>query len=139
MTYALENFTICWGSTESVTGLLKDPLVYFLIPYVTYLQTGPSRGSINYSIKDSLSKESCLGDPGCWKNQQMKRFEDNELTKVLKDDCERSRKERKWLIFICPSEAISLWMNSFCDWGRTKDFHNWSLICYFYSTLWLSP
>lgn len=25
--------------------------------------------------------------PGCLKNQQMERFEDNEPTKVLKDDC----------------------------------------------------
>jgi hypothetical protein len=33
--------------------------------------------------------------PGCLKNQQMKRFEDNEPTKVLKDDCVSVRKKEK--------------------------------------------
>lgn len=36
-----------------------------------------------------------LKDPGCWKNQQMKRFEDNEPTKVLKDDCVRCTRKRR--------------------------------------------
>lgn len=66
---------------------------------VTFVQI-PSyeKGSINYGIKDSLRKAIPL-KPGCLKNQQMKRFEDNEPTKVLKDDCvsfkKKGERERK--------------------------------------------
>lgn len=51
-------------------------------------------------------------------DQQMKRFEYNDPTKVLKNDCVSLKEERKWLIFICPK--ILLWMNFFMT---GKDFH----------------
>lgn len=46
-------------------------------------------------LRTPLEKKVIPLRPGCLKNQQMKRFEDNEPTKVLKDDCVSFRKRRE--------------------------------------------
>lgn len=106
-----------------------------------HLPFRPLEGSINYGIKDSLWKENqrFLKDPGCLKNQQMKRFEDNEPTKVLKNDCVSLKiKENDWFLFV---RKLPIFMNEFflwMTWRKTFTLISYLLLFFHFMTYYFN-
>ncbi|CRK99323.1 CLUMA_CG012780, isoform A [Clunio marinus] len=76
--------------------------------HLTFIPIIFLEGSINYGIKDSFREERSLKEPGCLKNRQMKRFEDNEATKIVEESKKGTFDSKRGIMFTLLSQTQAM-------------------------------